>query len=121
MESTFTITRWDETVLDETDPKLGRVQVGKTYAGSMAGTSTGELTTCMAESGSGGYVGTEKFTGTLDGRTGSVVLQHGATMSPEGPVFFGHFVPGSGTDGLAGVSGTVRLEHERITVDHRFG
>ncbi|GAA3872024.1 DUF3224 domain-containing protein [Saccharothrix violaceirubra] len=121
MEAEFDITRWEETVLDATEPPIGRVGVGKTYTGVLAGTSTGELTTCQAGDAGAGYVGTERFTGTFDGRTGTVVFQHGATMSPAGPVQFGHVVPGSGTDGLAGLTGSVRLDHGRITLDLRFG
>lgn len=121
LKSPFTVTRWDETVLDEAEPKLSRVRVDKTYTGALAGTSTGELTTCVAADGSAGYVGTEKFRGALEGVEGAFVLQHGATMSPSGPEFFGHVVPGSGTGGLAGISGSARLEHELITLDYRLG
>ena len=60
--------------------------------------------------------------GTLDGRAGTFVLQHGATGAPDGsPFMFGHVVPGSGTGALAGLRGTVRMEHERYTLDYELG
>ncbi|MFT7840747.1 DUF3224 domain-containing protein [Saccharothrix sp. BKS2] len=120
MESTFTITRWDDTTWDEAEPKLSRVLVEKTYTGVLEGTSTAELTTCQPSEGQAGYVGTERFTGTLDGRTGSFVMQHGGVVSAAGARSFGHVVPGSGTGGLAGLGGEVRLAHELITLDVVF-
>ncbi|GAA1314158.1 DUF3224 domain-containing protein [Saccharothrix xinjiangensis] len=121
MEAKFTITRWDETTWDDAEPRLGRVLVGKTYTGVMEGTSTAELTTCQPSEEQAGYVGTERFTGTLDGRAGSFVMQHGGVVSAGGARNFGHVVPGSGTGELAGVGGSVLLAHERITLDVRFG
>ncbi|QQQ77211.1 DUF3224 domain-containing protein [Saccharothrix sp. 6-C] len=120
-KSTFKITRWDQTVYDEAEPQLGRALVDKAYSGAMVGTSTAELTMCQPSDGAAGYVGTERFTGTLDGKAGTFVLQHGAVMSGDNAEFWGHIVPGSGTGELAGISGTARLEHELITLDHDLG
>ena len=62
------------------------------------------------------------MTGTLDGRAGTFVIQHGATMNPDGSAFqFGNVVPGSGTGELAGLRGTVRMAHERATLDYELG
>ncbi|HWO68326.1 MAG TPA: DUF3224 domain-containing protein [Umezawaea sp.] len=118
VKATFTITRWDESAYETGEPKLASVTVGKTFTGSLEGTSTAQLLTCTAENGSAGYVASEQFTGTLDGRTGTFVLQHGATMSHSGPSFFGHVVPGSATGDLKGLTGTARMEHELITLDY---
>ncbi|MEU4807050.1 DUF3224 domain-containing protein [Actinosynnema sp. NPDC023587] len=121
MESKFTITRWDETVVDETEPRLGRVQVDKTYTGALDGTSTAELTTCQPVEGSAGYVAVEKFQGVLDGRAGTFVFQHAATVSPAGQAFYGVIVPGSGTGELTGLTGTVEVRHELITLEYDLG
>ncbi|WP_433268576.1 DUF3224 domain-containing protein [Actinosynnema sp. CS-041913] len=121
LQSPFTITRWDEKVADETEPQLGRVQVDKTYTGAVEGTSTAELISCQPVEGSAGYVAIEKFRGTLEGRAGAFVFQHGATISAAGPEFYGRIIPGSGTGELVGITGTVRLEHELITLDYRLG
>ncbi|CAL9633157.1 hypothetical protein SUDANB95_06110 [Actinosynnema sp. ALI-1.44] len=120
MESKFTITRWDETTVDGTAPKIGRVAVDKRYSGPMEGTSTAELTTCQPAEDRAGYVGTERFTGVLEGRTGSFVFQHGGVVGAAGADRFGHVVPGSGTGELAGITGTVRMAHELIELDYRF-
>jgi hypothetical protein len=116
--ATFNITRWDEAAYGTGDPKLARVDVGKTFTGELEGTSNAQLLTCASADGSAGYVASEQFTGTLDGRTGTFVLQHGATMSPAGPSHFGHVVPGSGTGELVGLTGTAKVEHELITLDY---
>jgi hypothetical protein len=121
VKATFTITRWDEEGYGTGEPKLARVDVGKTFTGSLEGTSNAQLLTCASADGSAGYVGSEQFTGTLDGHTGTFVLQHGATISPTGPNFFGHVVPGSGTGELVGLTGTARMEHELITLDYDLG
>ncbi|MCS7479780.1 DUF3224 domain-containing protein [Umezawaea endophytica] len=118
VKATFTITRWDEAAYETGEPKLARVDVGKTFTGPLQGTSTAQLLTCASSDGSAGYVASEQVTGTLDGHTGTFVLQHGATMSPTGPNFFGHVVPGSGTGDLTGLTGTARVEHELITLDY---
>lgn len=120
-KSTFKITRWDQTVYDEAEPQLGRALVDKAYSGVMEGTSTAELTMCQPSEGEAGYVGTERFTGSLDGRSGTFVLQHGAVMSAVGAEFWGHVVPGSGTGELTGLRGTARLEHELITLEYDLG
>ena len=117
VKAAFTITGWDESVYDSSPPVLARVEVGKTFTGPLEGTSTAQLLTC----GTAGYVASERFTGTLDGRAGTFLLQHGATMSSSGPTMFGHVVPGSGTGALEGLSGTVRMEHELITLDYDLG
>jgi hypothetical protein len=118
VKATFKITRWDETPYGTDTPKLAQVTVGKTFTGPLDGTSTAQLLTCTGENDSAGYVASEQFTGSLDGRTGTFVLQHGATMSHSGPSFFGHVVPGSATGDLTGLTGTARMEHELITLDY---
>ncbi|QFZ16756.1 DUF3224 domain-containing protein [Saccharothrix syringae] len=121
MESKFTITRWGETTRDAAAPALARVLVEKTCTGLMAGTGVAEPTTCQPSEGQAGYVGTERFTGTPEGRTGSFVVRHGGVVPADGARSFGHVVPGSGTGEPAGIGGEVRLAHELITLDVAFG
>ena len=47
----------------------------------------------------------------LDGRVGAFVLQHVGTITSDGPVLRLDVVAGSGTDGLAGITGTGTIEH----------
>ncbi|MBB5956196.1 hypothetical protein FHS29_002782 [Saccharothrix tamanrassetensis] len=121
LQSPFTITRWDEKIADETEPKLGRVQVDKTYTGAFEGTSTAELVTCQPTEESAGYVAIEKFQGTLEGRTGAFVFQHAGVISGTTAENYGKIIPDSGSGELAGITGTVKLEHELITLDYQLG
>jgi hypothetical protein len=54
----------------------------------------------------------------VHGRTGSFVLEHGASMG-EGveTVQWALVVAGSGTGGLAGLTGTGWVEHELLTLE----
>ena len=110
--ASFAITGWDETVYDEPaeGPKLARATVRKTFTGALTGTSVTELLTARGDGGSG-YVASERVTGTLDGRTGTFVLQHGGIDGPDGTTAFGTILAGSGTGELAGLTGTARYEH----------
>src|SRR3546814_7127394 len=68
------------------------------------------MLTAMTETqGSAGYVAIEKFSGTLDGRSGSFVLQHSATMTRGASQLSVTVVPDSGTGQLSGISGSLRI------------
>ncbi len=115
-QATITITgkSWDESRVAGVDPvhAIARATFSTTYAGDIEG----ESTCCLLLSYVGGdpdkpetlvgpYVGYEQVAGTLDGRTGSFVLeargQHtGGVASTEVRV-----VPESGTGDLAGLRG----------------
>jgi hypothetical protein len=51
----------------------------------------------------------EKVTGTLDGKAGSFVLMHSATMTEKVPALTVTVVPGSGTGELVGIAGTFTI------------
>lgn len=90
---------------------VGRMTIDKLFVGGLDGSSKGEMLTGITEStGSMAYVAIERVTGTIDGRHGSFVLMHNATMPKRDPKA-GHMrivvVPGSGTDGFAGLDGTM--------------
>jgi hypothetical protein len=58
------------------------------------------------------YVATERISGrTDDGLEGSVTVQHGGLESDPAS-WFGHIVPGTGTGGFAGWSGSARIVHD---------
>jgi hypothetical protein len=48
---------------------------------------------------------------TDEGREGSVTVQHGGLES-DPDTWFGHMVPGTGTGGFAGWSGSARIVHD---------
>jgi Protein of unknown function (DUF3224) len=93
------------------DPLLGRMTLDKQYHGDLEGTGKGQMLTAgSAQKGSGGYVAIEKVTGTLNGRSGSFVLQHSGTMKTNVPQLTITVVPESGTGQLEGIAGTMTIK-----------
>ena len=77
--------------------------------GDLVGKSTAELLACTSGPDRFGYVGVDRFTGRLKGRSGSFVFQHGG-MHDKGTLRpFGYVVAGSGTDELKGLLGEVKI------------
>jgi hypothetical protein len=93
--------------------RLGRMSLDKVFYGDLAGQSKGEMLSFMTEvKGSAGYVAMERFTGTLDGRAGSFVLQHNGTMTRGEPQLTVTVVPDSGIDQLTGLTGSLAIRVE---------
>jgi hypothetical protein len=89
---------------------FGRRALAKTFEGPLTGTSKGEMISWMtATKGSAGYVAIEQVTGTIEGRSGTFALQHSSTMRRGEPFQSIVVVPDSGTDGLAGLTGAMRI------------
>jgi hypothetical protein len=93
------------------EPPLGRMSIEKQFHGGLDGTSKGEMLSAGtgAKGSSGGYVAMEQFSGTLDGRKGTFVLQHSGTMTAGTPLLKITVVPDSGTGELRGLTGTFKL------------
>lgn len=95
----------------EAGPLMGRLSISKTFNGDLQATSQGEMLSAQTEvKGSAGYVAIECVTGTLQGRSGSFVLQHSGTMNRGAPQLTVSVVPDSGTGELAGISGTLSIQ-----------
>jgi hypothetical protein len=100
---------------------LGRMTIDKQLHGDLEAESVGEMVSAMgAVQGSAGYVAMEVVRGTLNGRSGSFVLQHSATMNRGVPTLSVTVVPDSGTDGLAGISGRMTIIIEGKDHSYRF-
>lgn len=113
-KSTFDVTGWDAVPYDQPEegPELTRVTIRKKFRGDLDAESAGEGLFCgLSDPEAGaGYVVSEKVTGTLAGRAGTFVLQHGGVMGPGmAPHSFGNVVPGSGTGELAGLGGEMEI------------
>ena len=90
---------------------LGRMSLDKTFHGPLAGKSQGEMIAFRsATPGSAGYVAMETVRGALDGREGSFVLQHSATMDRGQPALSITVVPDSGTGELTGLAGRMTID-----------
>jgi hypothetical protein len=89
---------------------LGRMTIEKLFHGDIEGTSKGEmLTGGTAVKGSAGYVAMERVTAEIQGRKGSFILQHTATLNRGVPSLSISVVPDSGSGQLLGISGTMTI------------
>jgi hypothetical protein len=92
------------------DTAVGRFTIDKQFHGDLEGTSKGQmLAASTAVEGSAGYVAIEQVNGTLQGKSGSFVLQHSGTMTRGAPHLVITVVPDSGTGQLAGLAGTMTI------------
>jgi hypothetical protein len=89
---------------------LGRMTMDKQFHGDLEATSKGQMLTAGTDvKGSAGYVAIERVTGTLNGRAGSFILQHSATLARGVPQQSITVVPDSGTGQLVGISGKMTV------------
>ena len=89
---------------------LSRMTIDKTFHGDLEGTSRGQMMSVLTPTkGSAGYVAIELVTGTLNGRAGQFLLQHSGLMTRGMGTLTINIVPDSGTDGLAGIRGTMTI------------
>ena len=101
----------DVASLDAPSESTGRMRVTarRQYSGEIAGGSVGDLLACQTGEMRFGYVGMDHFSGSLHGRSGTFVFQHGE-MNDRGAIrAFGFIVSGSGTGDLQGIAGTVQI------------
>ena len=115
MRVPFEVTGWEpeELELGEAGPvAFGRVTLRKSFTGALEGTSVVAMTSAAVAGAPAGYVAVELVTGSLGGRTGSFVLQHSGIVDDAAPSPSGVVVPGTGTAELAGLRGTMTIEHE---------
>jgi Protein of unknown function (DUF3224) len=96
------------------DAGLALFSLDKNFSGELEGTSKGEMLTGGTNStGAMAYVAIERVTGKLNGRLGSFLLMHNASMlksDPSSAVMQVTVVPHSGTDEF---SGPQRQDHHR--------
>lgn len=124
-EAKFKIISWDEEPFDEPadGPKLTRAHVKKSFHGDLSGTGNLMYVMTYLDGGVASFSGFEKVVGSLGGRTGSFVLRHTGSYDGEKATAECEVVPESGTDELAGLSGTGRFsaghaEEHDMTLDY---
>ncbi|HXU35021.1 MAG TPA: DUF3224 domain-containing protein [Blastocatellia bacterium] len=106
---------FDVKVIPHTDdepiePTIGRMIIDKQYHGPLEGTGKGQMLTGGTDvQGSGVYVAIERVNGTLDGHSGTFLLQHGGVMTRGVPQLTITVVPDSGTGDLVGLMGTMMI------------
>ena len=123
-DATFEITGWDQTDWDESPSgTLARARVTKAFTGEVEGTSVAEVLMAGTSAGPAAYTAQERFTGSLGGRQGSLIAQHGATEAGNQSGWV--IVAGSGSGELSGITGTALLTVDddgghRITFDYEL-
>lgn len=125
--ATFQIKRWDEAPYHEAsgEAKLTRANVALAYEGQIEGQGLADYLMVYPEQSSASYVGIERVSGKLGGRSGSFVLQYIGTADQNGVIRADvTVIPGSGTGELSGLRGQGRLvlegqaERYPITLDY---
>jgi hypothetical protein len=90
---------------------VGRMWIDKVLHGDLEATSKGQMLAAMTDvKGSAGYVAIERVTGTLQGRSGTFVLQHSGTMNRGAQQLSITVVPDSGTGQLKGITGSMTIQ-----------
>ena len=108
---TFKILSWDENPFDEPEngSKLTKAQVHRSFDGDLVGSGNLMYVMTHLDSGNAVFLGYEKVVGSLGGRKGSFVLRHTGSYDGGEATAELEVVPGSGTEGLVGLSGTGRF------------
>jgi hypothetical protein len=104
-KASFDITSWEEEPYDEEEPKLVRCRIRCGYEGDMRGESSWEVLMVYGTDGTASYVGLERFTGTVGGRSGSVVLRQTGMFDGSVSRTTWTVLPGSGTGELRDLRG----------------
>ena len=102
---------------------FSRLFLDKQFHGALEAASKGQMMAAgTAVEGSAAYVAFELVTGTLDGRTGTFMLQHSGTMRSGSATMTVTVVPDSGTAQLAGLTGrmTIVIEGGRHSYDLEY-
>ena len=92
------------------DALLGRMLLTKKFTGDLAASARGQMLSAgTSTKGPAGYVAIYHVSRMLDGRSGSFLLQHSGSMQRGVPTLSIKVIPDSGTEGLAGIAGTLSI------------
>lgn len=109
----FQVASWQEEPFDERDGagKLTHARIAQTFTGDLAADATIQMLMAFAPDGqSARYVGMQRMVGTLGGREGTFVLESAGRYADGVARIDLTVVDGSGTGGLAGLTGTGSAE-----------
>ncbi len=104
---TFQIVGWDEKTYEEIEggAKLSNAKVTQSYSGAIEGSSSVEYLMSYSVHGTATFVGLERVSGMVDGKTGTFVLQHTGAFAEGKARSSWSIVAGSGTGALASLRG----------------
>lgn len=108
LEGLFQITGWNEQPYSEGDDgvKQSYAKVSQNYSGAIEGTSTVHYLMSYQSAGSALFTGFETLTATIEGKTGTVVIQHNGTFEQGVASSSFVIVSGSGKKQLSGLTGS---------------
>ena len=103
----FEVTSWEESPFDDQAnlPKLTRALVAGDYSGDIDGSSTTEWLMAYAEDGSASFVGLERIRGRINGKAGTLVVEHVGSYEDGVARARLTVVEGAGSGDLTSVSG----------------
>lgn len=125
--SSFTVTNWDEQPATEEDGvKTTYTKVAKKYTGDIEGDSEADLIMAYGQKkGSAAYGGFDRMTVSLNGRSGTFLLQYSVSASVDGMSSRITVVPDSGTGELRGLRGEAHVTEEAgahtLTLEYELG
>ena len=90
----------------------GRYTFAKTFSGDLEAASTVEMLTVGAVAEAGAYVAMERIEGTLAGVSGAFFVTHRGFRSADSQSLELIVVPGCGSGGLEGITGTMTIRVE---------
>lgn len=91
--------------------QAGHFRFDKRFHGDLEAVSVVHMLAAMTPTeGSGAYVAIERIVGTLEGRRGAFLTQHSGVMDRGAPSLSLTVVPDSGTDGLEGLRGSMKID-----------
>ena len=107
IKASFEVTKWDEHkfAVRAGAGKLTRAHVTKSYSGGIDGDSVTQWLMAYAEDGTATFVGLERISATIDGRSGTLVLQHVGAFEGGAAKAALNVLAGSCSGELAGTTG----------------
>ena len=123
----ITVHKYEPAAYDEPadGPALTRIHVEESFSGDITGVGAVEFLLAARADGSASFVGIERVTGELGGRSGTFLLQDAGTVRDNIVSGDWFVVPGSGTGQLAGLRGEGGFradlgESAQVTLDYWF-
>jgi sulfur carrier protein ThiS len=105
---TSSVTSWDESTYQDLgeNGKLTRATVAYALEGDLTAEATWDAVMCYRPDGTAVFTGMQRVAGQLDGREGTFVVQADGEFAAGEARSRWQVVDGSGTGGLAGLTGT---------------
>ncbi|MET9486032.1 DUF3224 domain-containing protein [Nocardia sp. NPDC006630] len=108
VEAVITVHKYEPSVYEEpaAGPVLSKIHVEESFSGGIEGDGVVEFLQSGNADGTASFVGIERITGSVDGKSGTFLLQDNGTVADNIVSGDWFVVPGSGTGDLTGLRGT---------------